>query len=89
MILKAFIGIHMALLFFNLPSAFPQEFQPSVPSKETKSTDKPVILGDKILFHLATETEGRTLAKRAEVVSERIKKNCRLNQTQGRFYKDR
>jgi small-conductance mechanosensitive channel len=74
MILKAFIGIHMALLFFNLPGAFPQEFQPSVPSKETKSTDKPVILGDKILFHLATETEGRTLAKRAEVVSERIKK---------------
>jgi hypothetical protein len=54
------------------------EYQESfkVPSKETKSTDKPVILGDKILFHLATEAEGRTLAKRAEVVSERIKKTA-------------
>ena len=74
MILKAFIGIYTALLFFGLPGAFPQEALPKVPSKETKSTDKPVILGDKILFHLATEAEGRTLAKRAEVVSERIKK---------------
>ena len=74
MILKAFIGIYTALLFFGVPGAFPQESQPNVPSKEAKSTDKPVILGDKVLFHLATEAEGLTLAKRAEVVSERIKK---------------
>ncbi len=74
MILKALIGIYTALLFFGVPGAFPQEAPPNVPSKETKSTDKPVILGDQILFYLATEAEGRTLAKRAEEVSERIKK---------------
>ena len=47
---------------------------PNEPAKETKTADKPVMLGDKILFYLATKAEGRKLAKRAEEVSERIKK---------------
>ncbi|MCJ7542798.1 MAG: mechanosensitive ion channel family protein [Desulfobacterales bacterium] len=72
--LKAFIGIYIALLIFGVPGVFSQENLPKVPSKETKTADKPVIFGDKILFYLATEAEGHILAKRAEEVSKRIKK---------------
>ena len=75
MILKAFIGLYTVLLFFGVPGAFPQDAQPKEPSTETKAgNEQPVLLGDKILFYLATEAEGRKLEKRAEVVSERIKK---------------
>ena len=74
MILRAFACIFTALLFFGVPGAFPQDALPNEPAKETKTADKPVMLGDKILFYLATEAEGQKLAKRAEVVSERIKK---------------
>ena len=49
MISKAFMCIYAALLVFGLPGAFPQEAPPAVPSKEAKSADKPVMLGDKIL----------------------------------------
>ncbi|MDH3875692.1 MAG: hypothetical protein OET07_16245, partial [Desulfobacteraceae bacterium] len=75
MILRAFACIFTALLFFGVPGAFPQDAQPKEPSTETKAAnEQPVLLGDKILFYLATEAEGRKLEKRAEVVSERIKK---------------
>jgi len=70
--LKAFMGLCMALLVFIVPGAFSQEALPTVPAKEAKSADKPVMLGDKILFHLATEAEGFTQAKRARDVSKRI-----------------
>ncbi len=73
MILRAFIGIYTALLFFSVPVVFPQETQPKVPSKETKSVEKPVMLGDKTLFYITTAAEGITLEKRAEEISERIK----------------
>jgi small-conductance mechanosensitive channel len=74
MISRAFACIFTALLFFGVPGAFPQDALPNEPSKETKTADKPVMLGNKILFYLATEAEGRKLAKRAEEGSERIKK---------------
>jgi len=74
MILRVFIGIYTALLFFNVPGVFPQETQPKVPSKETKAVEKPVMLGDKTLFYLTSEAEGLSLEKRAEQLSERIKK---------------
>jgi len=74
MILKAFIGIYTALLFFSVPVVFPQEALPKVPSKETKAAEKPVMLGDKILFYLSTEVEGVTLEKRTIEVAARIKK---------------
>ena len=45
-----------------------------VPSKETKAVEKPVMLGNKTLFYLTSEAEGLTLEKRAEQLSERIKK---------------
>ena len=74
MILKAFIGLCTALLFFGVPGAFPQDAQSTVPSKETKTVDKPVMLGGKILFHLATDAEGLAQANRAEESSKCIKK---------------
>jgi len=74
MILRVFIGIYSAFLFFSVPAAFPQETLPKVPSKETKAAEKPVMLGDKILFYLSTEVEGFTLEKRTEEISARIKK---------------
>ena len=75
MISRAFACICAALLFFGVPGAFPQDAQPKEPSTETKAAnEQPVLLGDKILFYLATEAEGQKLEKRAEVVSERIKK---------------
>ncbi|MGW8325743.1 MAG: hypothetical protein ACWGNI_08535, partial [Desulfobacterales bacterium] len=74
MILRVLIGIYTALLFFSVPAVFPQEAQPKVPFKETKAAEKPVMLGDKILFYLTTEAEGHINLKRAEEVSERIKK---------------
>ena len=73
MILRVFIGIYTALLFFGVPGVFPQETQPKVPPKETKAVGKPVMLDDKILFYIPTEAEGLTLEKRAEQLSERIK----------------
>jgi len=74
MILKAFVCIFAALLFFGLPGAFPQEALPTPPSKEAKSAEKPVMLGDRVLFHLVTEAEGFIQAKRASDVTKRIKK---------------
>ena len=74
MILKTFMGIYAALLVFGVPSAFSQETLPAIPSTEAKTAFKPVILDNKILFHLATEAEGLTAAKRAKEVSKRIKK---------------
>ena len=74
MISRAFVCICAALLFFGVPGAFPQDAQLKEPSTETKAgNEQPVLLGDKILFYLATEAEGRKLEKRAEEVSERIK----------------
>ena len=74
MISRAFACICAALLFFGVPGAFPQDAQSKEPSTETKAAnEQPVLLGDKILFYLATEAEGRKLEKRAEEVSERIK----------------
>jgi hypothetical protein len=74
MILRAFACIFTALLFFGVPGAFPQDAQPNEPSKETKTgNEQPVILGDKILFYLPTESEGIKVVKRAEEVSKRIK----------------
>jgi small-conductance mechanosensitive channel len=74
MILRAFACIFTALLFFGVPGAFPQDAQPNEPSKETKTgNEQPVILGDKILFYLPTESEGIKVVKRAEEVSTRIK----------------
>jgi hypothetical protein len=61
MILRVFACIFTALLFFGVPGAFPQDAQPNEPSKETKTADKPVILGDKVLFYLSTEAEGPSL----------------------------
>jgi len=69
-----FIGIYTALLFLSVPGVFPQEAQPKIPSKESKAAEKPVMLGDKILYYLSTEVEGLTLERRAEEISERIKK---------------
>jgi hypothetical protein len=74
MILRVFIGIYTALLFFSVSAVFPQDAPPKVPTKETKAVEKPVMLGDKILFYISTEVEGLTLEKRAEEISERIKK---------------
>ena len=74
MILRVFIGIYSALLFFSVLAVFPQETPPKVPAKETKAVEKPVMLDDKILFYLTTEAEGHINLKRAEEVSERIKK---------------
>ncbi|MGD2037688.1 MAG: hypothetical protein PVH28_07380 [Desulfobacterales bacterium] len=74
MISRAFACICAALLFFGVPGAFPQDDLQKAPPKETKTTENPVILGKKILFYLATEDEEMKLAKRAEEVSERIKK---------------
>jgi small-conductance mechanosensitive channel len=74
MTLRVFIGIYTALLFFSVPAVFPQETQPKVPSKETKAIEKPVMLGNKTLFYLTAEAEGLSLEKRAEQLSERIKK---------------
>jgi len=74
MILRMFIGIYTALLFLSVPGVFPQEAQPKIPSKESKAAEKPVMLGDKILFYVSTEVEGLTLERRAEEISERIKK---------------
>ena len=74
MILRVFACIYIALQFFGVPGAFPQDAQPKESSTETKAAnEQPVILGDKVLFYVKTESEGVTLAKRAEVVSERIK----------------
>jgi small-conductance mechanosensitive channel len=73
MILRAFACIFTALLFFGVPGAFPQDALPNESSKEIKTADKPVILGNKTLFYLSTEHEEMKLAKRAEEVSERIK----------------
>jgi small-conductance mechanosensitive channel len=74
MILKTFIGIYTALLFFGVPGAFPQDAQPKELSKETKTAnEQPVILGDKILFYIPTESEEIKVAKRAEDISKRIK----------------
>ena len=74
MILKTFIGLCTALVVFGIPGAFPQEAPPAVPAKDAKTADKPVMLGDQVLFHLATEAEGITQAKRSIEVSNRIKK---------------
>ena len=73
MIFRAFACVFTALLFFGVPGALPQDDLPEAPPKETKTAEKPVILGDKILFYLPTKSEEITLEKRAEVVSERIK----------------
>jgi small-conductance mechanosensitive channel len=56
------------------PNLVPPSALPNAPSKETKAVEKPVMLGDKILFYISTEVEGLTLGKRAEEISERIKK---------------
>jgi hypothetical protein len=74
MILRAFACIFTALLFFGVPGAFAQDAQPKESSTETKAAnEQPVILGDKILFYLTTESEGIKVAKRAEDISKRIK----------------
>jgi len=74
MILRAFACIFSTLLFFGVPGAFPQDAQPKEPSTETKTAnEQPVILGDKILFYIPTESEGVALPKRSEDVSKRIK----------------
>jgi small-conductance mechanosensitive channel len=74
MILRAFACIFTALLFFGVPGAFPQDALKKEPSKETKTgNEQPVILGDKILFYLPTESEGLKVANRAEDISKRIK----------------
>ena len=69
-----FIGVFAALLVFGLPGAIPHETLPVAPSKEAKTDEKPVMLGDQILFQLATETEGFAQAKRVRDVSKRIKR---------------
>jgi len=74
MILRAFIAIYTALLFFGAPCVFPQETLPKVPSTETKAVERPVMLGDKILFYLTTEAEGHIIRRRAKEISKRIKK---------------
>jgi small-conductance mechanosensitive channel len=75
MILRALACIFTALLFFGIPGAFPQDALPNESSKETKTAnEQPVILGDKILFYLPTESEEIKDTKRAEDVSKRIKK---------------
>ena len=73
MISKIIIGIFAALLV-GAPGAFPQETLPVAASREAKAADKPVILGEQTLFHLTTEAEGLTIAKRAREVSKRIKR---------------
>jgi small-conductance mechanosensitive channel len=74
MILRALACIFTVLLLFGLPGALPQDAQPNEPPKETKTgNEQPVILGDKILFYLPTESEGIKVVKRAEEVSTRIK----------------
>ena len=74
MILRALACIFTALLLFGIPGAFPQDALPKEPSKETKTAnEQPVILGDKILFYLPTESEEIKDTKRAEDVSKRIK----------------
>ena len=74
MVLKAFIGIFTVLLIGGVPGAFPQDAQSTVSSQETKTIDKPVMLGEKVLFYLATEAEGLTHANRAMVSSKRVKR---------------
>ena len=72
--LKALMSICTVLLFIGVPGAFPQDALQKEPSKETKTgNEQPVILGDKILFYLPTESEGLKVANRAEDVSKRIK----------------
>ena len=74
MILRAFTCIFTALLIFGVPGTFAQDTLPKEPSKEIKTDgEQPVILGDKTLFYIPTKSEGITLAKRAEEISERIK----------------
>ena len=74
MILRAFTCIFAALLIFGVPGTFSQDTLPKEPSKEIKTDgEQPVILGDKTLFYIPTKSEGITLAKRAEEISERIK----------------
>jgi len=74
MILKVFMGLCAALLVFGVPGAFAQDSLPAAPSKEAKTDEKPVMLGDQVLFHLTTDAEGLTIAKRAREVSKRIKR---------------
>ncbi|MDH3838091.1 MAG: mechanosensitive ion channel family protein [Desulfobacteraceae bacterium] len=74
MILRVFACIFTALLLFGVPGAFPQDALPKEPSKETKTAnEQPVILGDKILFYLPTESEEIKDTKRSEDASKRIK----------------
>jgi len=64
----------LVLLLGGVPGAFSQDAPPTAPSTETKIVEKPVMLGDKVLFHLATEAEGLAQANRAEESSRRIRK---------------
>jgi len=69
-----FMWLCMALLIGGVPGALSQDAPPAAPSKETETVDKPVMLGDKVLFHLTTEAEGITQVSRAKESSKRIKK---------------
>ena len=55
---KVFMVLCVSLLIFGAPVAFPQEEQPAAPSKETKTLEKPVMLGNQTLFNISSEIEG-------------------------------
>jgi hypothetical protein len=72
--IRPFIWLCMALLIGGAPGALSQDVPTTAESKETKTIDKPVMLGDKVLYHLATEADGLTQTDRAGESSKRIKK---------------
>ncbi len=76
MISKIFMTAMTFLLIMGTPGAFSKDTEsagPSAPDTAAPSMEKPVMLGDKVLFQLATEVEGLTLEKRAKLASKRIK----------------
>lgn len=72
MLMKIFTMILTSMLILGASAAFCKEAVPPVSSPETKTTVKPVMLGDRVLFHIATEAGGLIQAKRAAELSKRL-----------------
>mgnify|MGYP000311335754 CR=1 FL=1 len=71
---KVFVVFFSLLLAGGPPIVLAQDAQPAGAVGEALLPEKPVMLGDQVLFHLTTEAEGLSLAKRSNDISQRLQK---------------
>ena len=71
---KVFVVFFSLLMAGGPTVVLAQDARPAGAVGEALVPEKPVMLGDQVLFHLTTEAEGLSLAKRSKDISKRLQK---------------